>query len=184
MAGAKLAKTQNNGYTGKVQTYHVAAGHSGLLAIGDFVLLTGTAHTDGTAQVDDCAAGELITGVIVGFKPNLASLETKGLAGSVAGFVYVNTDPYALWEIEIGTTALAVTSVGLNADITATIATTSGNLVFSNMVLDGASSPSTASQQLRIVGLIPGEVGTTLGAVGQKALVRFNESTEKGTVGV
>lgn len=185
MSGAKLVKTQGSGdYTGKIQKFHVASGHSTLLAQGDFVIITGTAHTDGTAQVDAASAAGLITGFIVGFEPNISALETKGLPASTAGYVYVQTDPYALFEIEIGTSALAVTDVGSNADITATAASSSGNLARSNMVLDGSAvAGSGATAQLRIVGLVP-ESGATLGAVGQKALCRINESTEKGAVGV
>jgi len=185
MAGFVLSKTQTaSDYVGKVQTFHVKSDHASLLAIGDLVVLTGTAHTDGTAQVDAASAGGLITGVIVGFKPNIASLETKGLAANTANYVYVQTDPMALYEATTVTTALTVASVGSNFDISATAATSSGNLVFSNMKIDGSAGGTSATAQIRVVGLIPIS-GVTLGAVGyQNVLCRINESTEKGVVGV
>jgi hypothetical protein len=184
MSGANLIKTQGSGdYTGKVQRYHVASGHASLLAQGDLVKITGTAHTDGVAQVDAAAAAGLITGFIVGFEPNYAALERKGLPASTAGYVLVQNDPYALFEIAIGTTALAVTDVGSNFDITATAATATGSIVRSNMVLDGNAGAGANTAQLRVVALKP-ESGKTLGAIGQIAICRINESTEKGVVGV
>jgi hypothetical protein len=184
MSGANLIKTQGSGdYTGKVQRYHVDSGHATLLAQGDFVKITGTAFTNGVAEVDAASAGGLITGFIVGFEPDYSDLEQKGLPASTAGYVYVQNDPYALFEIPIGTTALAVTDVGSNFDITATAATASGSLVRSNMVLDGSAGAGANTAQLRVVALKP-ESGETLGAVGQIAICRINESTEKGTVGV
>jgi hypothetical protein len=187
MSGAILQKTQGSGdYTGKVQRFHVDSAHSTLLALGDFVVLTGTAHTDGVAEVDAAVGTEgtpgLLTGIIVGFEPNYEDLEAKGLAASTGGYVFVQTDPYALFEIEIATTALTVADVGMNFDITATAATSSGNLVSSNMVLDGSTALA-ATGQIRCVALVE-ETGETLGAIGQKALCRINESTEKGIVGV
>ena len=67
-------------YTGKVQTFSVAAGHTTLLAVGDLVRITGTADANGLAGVDAAAAGTLITGPIVAIDFNPSDLETKGLA--------------------------------------------------------------------------------------------------------
>lgn len=187
MSGASLIKTQGaSGYTGKVSSYDVASSHASLLAQGDFVTITGTATAaTGVAQVDASSAGGLITGVIVGFDPDYSNLEQKGLPASTAGGVKVQVDPEALYEIEISAGNLAVTDVGSNADIAATAATASGNLVRSNMTLDGSTvAAAGATAQLRIVGLVPPTDGGTIGAIGQKAVVRINESTVKGVVGV
>jgi len=183
--GARLIKTQGgSGYTGKVQTYDVLSTHSTLLAPGDFVSETGTGTSAGRAGVDASAAAGLITGVITSINPNFSNLEQKGLPASTGGTVQVEVDPYALYEIEIATTALAATSIGLNAEIVATAATSSGGAARSNMTLDG-SATGTATAQLRIVGLVEDPDGVlALGAIGNKALVRINESFIKGTVGV
>ena len=185
--GASLIKTQGaSGYCGKVSTYDVAVGHASLLAQGDFVVITGTATAaTGVAQADAAAAGGLITGTIVGFTPNYSNLEQKGLPAATAGSVLVQVDPDALYEIEISNQALAITDVGSNADIDPTEATASGNLVSSNMAIDGSTvAGAGATAQLRIVGLVPPTDGTALGAIGNLALVRINESTVKGVVGV
>lgn len=187
MAGASLVKTQGaSGYTGKVQTFSVALAHATLLAIGDFVTITGTANAaSGVAEVDASAAAGLITGTIVGFTPNYSNLEQKGLPAGVAGSVLVQLDLDVLYEIEISDTALTVADVGSNADIDATAASASGNLVSSNMTIDGSAvAGAGATAQLRIVGLVPPTDGTVIGAVGNLATVRINESTVKGVVGV
>ena len=187
MAGASLVKTQGaSGYTGKVSTYDVAVGHSTLLAIGDFVTITGTATVaTGVALADASSAGGLITGTIVGFTPNISNLEQKGLPASTAGSVKVQVDPDALYELEISGAPLTVVDVGSNADVVVTAATTSGNLVRSNMTLNGSGvAGSGATAQVRIVGLVPPTDGTVIGAIGNLAIVRINESTVKGVVGV
>jgi len=186
MGGAVLSKVQNSGgYVGQVQSYEVVAGHSSLLAMGDFVLETGTGNAaTGKAEVDAATAGSLITGVIVGIAPNFENLEQKGLPAGTAGTVLVQVDPMALYELDISTVAVDEDDIGLNAPIVATAATSSGNLVSSNMTLNGTTL-ITATDQLRVVGLVQDDTGVLgLGAIGNKALVRINESTIKGVVGV
>lgn len=187
MGGAVLSKTENSsGYTGKIRSFDVDAAHATLLAQGDFVTVTGTGTVaTGQAQADASAAAGLITGVICGFTPDYSNLERKGLPASEAGELKVQVDPDALYEIEISNVALTVDDIESNADIDATAATTSGNLVNSNMTLDGGTvAAAGATAQLRIVGLVPPTDGGTIGDVGQKAIVRINESTVKGVVGV
>lgn len=166
-----------NSYTGKVQTFAVAAGHSTLLAVGDLVRITGTARaSDGMAEVDASAAAQLITGPIVGIDFNMSDLEQKGLAALTAGTVKVATDPMILMEAEASTT-VALTDVGGNAEIVATAATASGGLVNSNMTVN-TSSVGSATAQIRIEGLKDGDTSS-----GATMIVRINESTTRA-VGV
>ena len=159
-------------YCGKVQTFHVAAGHSTLIAVGDLVRITGTAHTDGMAQVDASAAAQLITGVVVGIDFNISNLEAKGLAAGTAGTVKVATDTNMLLEAETSAT-VAVTDVGGNAEILATEATASGGLVNSNMKVN-TGTVIAGTSQIRIEGLKDG--GT---ASGSTVYCRINESTNR-----
>tara|TARA_R110000851_G_scaffold284998_1_gene438596 strand:- start:160 stop:699 length:540 start_codon:yes stop_codon:yes gene_type:complete len=164
-------------YTGKVQTFGVAAGHSTLLSTGDLVTITGTADTNGLAQVDASAAAGLITGAIVSIAPNFSNLEQRGLPASTAGVVMVAVDTNLLLEAPTSGT-IAVTDVGQNADIVATAASATGGLVNSNMTVNSASF-SAATKQIRIEGLKDG--GT---AAGSTVYCRINESTVSGVVGV
>ena len=164
-------------YTGKVQTFAVAAGHATLLAVGDLVRITGTARaSDGMALVDAAATAQTLTGPIVSIDFNISNLDAKGLAAGTAGTVKVATDTDILMEAEASTT-VALDDVGANADITATVASASGGLVNSNMVVN-TTSPSAATAQIRIVGLKDGDT-----SAGATMFVRINESTNSA-VGV
>jgi len=163
-------------YNAKTERFHVDSAHSTLLAVGDLVRITGTAHTDGVAEVDAVAATQLITGVISSFEPNYSALETKGLAASTANYVNIITDKNVIYEAETSGGTIAVKDVGSNADVVATAATSSGNLVNSNMTVNAASFGS-ATAQIRVLALLPdanGDLGT---AAGSTIRCRINEST-------
>ena len=178
MAGFRpIQDISGNSYTGKVETYAVAAAHATLLASGDMVRITGTARAiDGMAFVDAATAAQTLTGVIIGVDYNMANLEQKGLPASTAGTVKVATDTNLLLEgTSSGTVALV--DVGANADIVATAATQTGGLVTSNMTINTAA-PAAGTAQIRIVGLKDGAT-----AAGSTVFCRINESTNNG-VGV
>ncbi len=180
MAGFRPVQDISGGaYTGKVQTYHVAAGHASLLGVGDLVKETGIADaTTGIAEVDAATAGANVTGAIVSIDFNINNLEQSGLPAATAGFVKVTVDPDTLYETTLSGGSVALVDVGTNADIVVTAATASGGLVQSNMALD-ASAFITGTDVLRLVGLKDAEIGAN-GTV----FVRINESTIKSTTGV
>ena len=165
------------GYTGKVQTFGVDAGHTTLLSVGDLVRISGQSDADGLQEVDAAAAGGLITGAIVSILPDYSNLEASGLAASTAGKVMVTTDPLVLFECETSTT-VAATDVGRNAEIVATEATASGGLTNSNMTMNSGTFIA-GTAQLRLEGLKDG--GT---AAGSTVFCRINESTVGGVVGI
>lgn len=174
-------------YTGKVQTFAVDATHSTLLSVGDLVVETGNLDAaTGVSEVDAISAGtgNLITGVIVAIDFNISDLESKGLAVSTAGTVKVAVDPDLLLEAETSGGTFALTDVGGNLPAVVTEATASGNLVNSNMAVNTAGAAASTTEQLRVVGVkdsgditYPAPAGTTL-------IVRINESTISGAVGV
>jgi hypothetical protein len=179
MAGGfrPIQDISGNSYTGKIQTFAVAAAHTTLLAVGDIVRITGTARAaDGLAEVDAAAAAQTVTGPIVAVDFNISNLEQKGLPALTAGTVKVAVDRDMLMEAEASTT-VALVDVGANADIVATVASSSGGLVNSNMVVN-TTSPAAATAQIRIVGLKDG-----LTASGSTIFCRINESTNN-VVGV
>jgi len=167
-------------YTSKVRTFYVASGHGSLLAVGDMVVETGTAanNPEGYSEVDAVSGTGLILGAIVSINFNTANLDNAtGLAAGTAGYAKVLTDPYALYIANVAAGGILATDVGLNADITATAATTSGGITNSNMVI--ASSFATATAGMRIVSLIDGAVGASAAVI-----CRINESSITSTTGV
>ena len=183
MAGFNLVKTQgSSGYTGKVQTYAFLAADGNLMAVGDAVIVSGTANADGVASITRAngGAGTAITGTIAGFAPDLSNLELKGRTASTDRITQVMTDPDAVYELEIGS-ALTVASVEANFLLTPTGPTTSGSLVRSAMVSGAAS----ATGPLRLIGLKADSTGVlALGAVGNIGIFTIIRSQSTNLTGV
>lgn len=168
---------------GKLKTYYVAAGHASRLAANDFVTVTSTSSADGTPEVDAVAAGADITGQIVSIVPNFATeaFTETSLPASTGGYVLVNTDPRAIFEVDVENGPLAITDTNLNANLVANAATVSGGLSISNMTLNATGKATTATLQFRIVQLLVGADGV----LGSRARVQLNESTNiAGATGV
>lgn len=180
MAGGfrPIQDRSGHSYTGKVETYAVDAAHATLLAVGDLVTETGNLDAaTGISEVDASSAGGLITGVIIGIDFNMSNLEAKGLVALIAGTVKVAVDKDMLLEAETSGGTFALNDVGGNLPIIATAATASGGLVNSNMVVNSTGNASSATDQIRVVGVkdsgnitFPAPAGTTL-------ICRINEST-------
>ncbi len=184
MAGFKWVGSDTGAeINGKVKMFHVDVGHAAVMGIGDVVLQTGTAFTDGLAEVDTGIANTANTGVVTGVQFNVASeaLSQTWLSASTAGYVWVNTDPFADFAVDVANGPLAVADVGLNAPLVATTGTVSGSLFTSNMKVNATGKATTATLPFRIVGLLYGDDGV----LGSRALVRVNASTSNiGATGV
>lgn len=188
MAGFQLSKTQGaSGYTGKVQSFVALAADANLMAIGDAVITSGSGSSgiagiaDGIASITRAAGstGTEITGIIVGFAPDISNLELKGRTASTDRIVFVEVDPNALYELEIGS-VLAVTDLEANFLLTPTAPVASGNLVRSAMV----SGAADAAGPLRLIGLVPPTDGTALGAVGNIGIFSVIRSQLTNLTGV
>jgi len=189
MAGGfrPIQDLSGGGYTGKIQTFAVDATHATLLSVHDLVVETGNLEAaTGLSEVDAISAGtgNLITGTIVAIDTNISDLEQRGLPASTAGTVKVAVDNNLLLEAETLGGTFALTDVGGNLPVTVTAATATGGLVNSNMVVNTTGAAASSTEQVRIVGVkdsgditFPAPVGTTL-------IVRINESTVNGAVGV
>jgi hypothetical protein len=186
--GFRPIQDQSGGsYTGKVQTFAVDAAHATLLSVGDYVVETGNLDaTTGISEVDAITAGtgNLITGSIISIDTNISDLEQRGLPASTAGFVKVNVDPATLYEAETLGGTFALTDVGGNLPVTVTAATATGGLVNSNMVVNTTGNAASTTEQVRVVGVKDSGDITFPAAAGTTLIVRINESTINGAVGV
>ncbi len=183
MAGFQLVKTQGSSdNSGKVETFAFLVADGNLMALGDAVIVSGTANADGVASITRAAgtAGSEITGIINGFAPDLSNLELKGRTASTARLSEIQVDPNAVYEIEIGST-LVITDVSSNLLLTPTAPTTTGNLVRSAMVTGAVD----ATGPLRLIGLVADPDGVlALGAVGNIAVVTVIRSQQTNLTGV
>lgn len=172
----KLSGSGINEPRGRVNSYGVAAGHAGKLAIGDFVALTGTANaTTGVAEVDIGVAGSPLLGQIAGFVPDFSTenfTDAGGLAASTAGTAFVLDDPRAEYIADVSNGPLVVANVGLNVNLLATVATQSGGLTISNMTVNATGVANTNSLNFQVLALLPDDAGV----LGNRALVRLNST--------
>lgn len=168
-------------YNGAANVYSVAAGEANNIFVGDPVIISGTGDTDGVPGVARAAAGERLTGVVVGFAPNPSATGAMALnrgyrTASTADYVLVADDPNLIFEAtEDGVGGfLATTSIGLNVDLVAGAGSTVTKK--SGYMLD-SSTAATTTAQVRVVGKSQ-RVDNALGTVDTVWLVSIVEATE------
>lgn len=183
-------------WNGQVSTYMVDDGNGTAIFIGDLVKQVSTGSgaagetvygrdVEGLMHVVQAAAGDAVIGVVVGFSPDPDNLTRYHRAASTDRLVYVVDDPNVVFEIQevSGGTALTAADVGLNANVV--VGTGSSTTGWSAMELDNASEATTATLQLKILGLSPRPDN----AIGEHAkwLVKINNhqlAASTGTAGV
>ena len=171
--------------------YYIPSSYGTALFIGDPVIKTGTSNTANVVagqrlfpagslpeiNKSTAGAGNLSTGVIVGFLSDFDNRSNNYNPASTERIAIVADDPNQLFMIQEETagTALAATSVGLNANM---VFAESGSTAtgISGVELDTSTPATTQNFQLKILRLIDSEDN----AIGQHAnwLVKINQHTE------
>jgi hypothetical protein len=180
-------------YNGGGNVYSIAAAYAAAaLYIGDPVISSGSADSNGIAGITLAAATGAVRGVIVAigqdpnFYANPNSLNTTyrpAAAQTTDWYALVVDDPDVIFQIqEVGTgTPLTATAVGLNTNMVVG----AGNGFVSGWTLDNATEDTTSSLQCRILGLA--RTAPIANAYGQYAkwLVKINNhELSAGTDGV
>lgn len=153
--GLKPVRSAFSGpYNDGAQPYAAAAGDATPIRYGDPVTVTGEATADGVPIVTRTTAGgttNSATGVAVGFRPFGATEWLGYRPASTAYEVLVEDNPNAEFYIQEDAVggAVALASVGLNAQLV--YGTATGNA--SAAMLDSSTVATTATHQLRILGL-------------------------------
>ena len=167
-------------YSDGTDAFALLAADNSVVYIGDPVVISGTADAVGvpSATLATAGAGNRITGVVAGFTPNPAIVAAGFRAAGNEVHALVEHDPDALYEI-MANGSVAATDIGANANL---IAGTGGNSYKrSGWMLDTASMTTTATLQVRIVGLAR-RPDNDFGA-NAVLLVRINQTTETGAAG-
>lgn len=190
-----LKPIKNDGGELQISYYYVPSSYGTALYIGDPVVKTGTANTANVvAGQRQFAAGSLpeinkvtagddnpITGSIVGFLTNFDNTTRTYNPASTEAIAIVADNPNQIFEIQEETagTALAATSVGLNANL---VYAESGSTVtgFSGAELDTSTPATTGTFQLKILRL----VDRVDNAIGQHAKweVKINRHSDANAV--
>lgn len=183
-------------WNGQANLYSIAAAYATELAIGDPVKSSGTADENGIPGIVLAAATGAVRGVIVGLgkSPGLianpSNLDTTKRPASdpAVWYALVVDDPNVIFEIqeESNGTALTATKVGLN---TVPLLAAAGDYASGWLLRSatGASPATTATLQLRLMGLAQHPAGTNTFGAYAKWLVKFNVhelGTGTGAAGV
>lgn len=171
--------------------YYIPSSYGTALFIGDPVIKTGTSNTANVLgdarpfaagslpEINKATAGDAnkVTGVIIGFLANPLNLNIAYNPASTERVAIVADNPLQEFQIQEETagTALAVTAVGLNANV---VFAESGSTVtgLSGVELDTSTPATDATLQLKILRL----VDAPNNAIGQHAKwrVKINNHTE------
>lgn len=169
-------------YNARIHAYVLVTGDSTPLFLGDFVKMTGAGDVNeyglNLPVVTAAAAGDVLTGVVVGFMPNPNDLSLVYRKASTLRTVYVCDDPNAIFEIQSTGTVVA-NDFGQDADIS--YATGSTIWATSGTQLDHGTLSGT-NGQLRILGMSQ-KVDNELGAF-CKLTCMINEHIFKQIAGV
>lgn len=175
----------SHSYNGQVKRMYIQAGYGTALFIGDPVIPGGSSDSAGVPDIQAAGASGIPIGVITGFEATKSDLTVMHSPASTEGYALVDVDPNTLYEIQDdGNTAMAVTSVGLNADFIAGAGdATSGR---SGYELDsgGTTTPATtATLALRIEGASQ-KPDNDLTLANAKWIVRINTHQSDADAGV
>ena len=126
--GFKLVGTlKNNPMNGMVRKYAVPADNATAIFVGDTVVAAGTSDAMAIYPSDVLypeaavgAATSKVLGVCLGVEPAYSDLTINYRKASTFQYIYVCTDPLALYSVQGDSTVWAIANVGLNATITAT----------------------------------------------------------------
>lgn len=176
-------------YNGAFRTYFIPSGDPTAVFVGDLVKADGTSDptasgglAKGIQSVIQAAAADASIGVVVGFAIDPTNLNTPQYrAASTGRYVYVADDPNILFEVQVSSTGLLNTSIGLNANVVVGSGSTTTGA--SGMLLDIANMDTSATKQLRIMEASQ-RVDNDITAANDKVVVRINNHQNAASTGV
>lgn len=170
-------------WNGQARLYSIAASYGTALYIGDPVISSGTADTNGVPGVVLAAATGAVRGVIVGLgvaegliaDPTNLDRTYRPASDPRVWYAMVADDPNLIFEVqeESNGTAIAATEIGLN---TISKVGTGNGYVSGWMIpsVTGATPATTATLQVRLMGLARYPAGANTFGAYAKHLVMFN----------
>lgn len=180
-------------YNGQANIYEVPAGEAIPVFIGDLVKLSDSAATAGYPAVESVStattaitgnAAVAVVGAVVGIVNTKLDVDGKMTTGSVSldipiyrpastkQFVLVADAPDLIFEAE-AVASVALTDVGMNADISSAAQTAGGGTGTSGQGVSTTAPDTTATRPLQIVG-ISKRVDNEAASANNKVLVRIN----------
>lgn len=177
--GARVIGGKSGYYEGQLVLMNIPSTDStGDTFVNDIVSILGGADANGIPTCKQAAVGGTPCGIIVAMEPLYSNLELKYRVDDTSRYVWVNTDPNVLFEMQYEGTFTAA-QVGLNAEITVGSGSTLSGL--SAMEVEATTPATTSTFILHIEGLAQREDN----AIGEfaKLICSFNVH-QYGSVGV
>lgn len=180
-------------YTGAAREYYISSDDANAYAIGDPVASSGTGSSAGVAGVTLATAGtgNALRGIIIGTRGvkygagmvDPASLDTTIIPASKtkAYYVLVVDDPNVIFEAQedsVGSN-LAATDLGTNVNLVSG----TNNGYISGWMIDSSSVATTATLQLKILGLAQRN-DNAIGQYGKWLVLINNHELRGGVLGV
>lgn len=136
-------------FNGATTLVNAPSSYATALFVGDPVKYSGTADANGIPGVTLSAAGETISGVVVGFQ-DAASMTLGYGAASTTRYPLIARGQDILFEVQEDAVggAIAAADIGLNADLVAAAGSTYTRR--SGYMLDTSTKNTTATLQVRI----------------------------------
>ena len=176
----------NASYSGKIQMFFSSTSETAAIGIGDPVALAGDGDANGIPTAIRGTAGGTFVGVCTGVAYDPTALGTNYKVANTARYIYVDTDPNTIYEVQSGntskTTATAAADIGLNATLVfGTVDTITGN---GKTIMDASTKATTTTLDVQILRASPAVGNEPTSSYG-KWLVRLNNNQYKAnTTGV
>lgn len=158
---------QIGGRRPQIREYYIPSSNGTALFQGDVVKLV--AAMDPTGQVSEitqAATGDVLLGVVVGFKPSPALPYTGSYNPASTGrYVLVCDDPEAIYEVQEDGVGNVVTQANIAKMVNIAMVVAAGSTVtgLSGIMADSSVTSNSAAEDLKIVGVRrdPTNVGAT-----------------------
>jgi len=153
-SGARVIGGHSGFYEGHLKKMFIPSSDGVAVFINDVVKLAGSSDVDGIPTAAQVVTGDTPVGIVVGIEPDYSNLEIKYRAAASGRYVWVNTDPHVLFEIQVSAAFIA-DNVGQNADLLVAAGSVLSGL--SGMELDSTSIAGTSTLVLAIEGIMQRE---------------------------
>jgi hypothetical protein len=181
-------------WDGRGNLYYIDQTDTNAYYTGDVVALSGSGSADGVPGITLATAGNTAVGVIIG----LGGISTKGgpyvdpgnlnaslavPATKIKGYTcLVCDDPNVIFEVQESNGPLAVTDIGLNANLLYAAPSNPVN-VYSGMTLNATGKATTSTLNFKILGLVQ-RADNALGAFAKWRVLINNHAFRAGITGV
>lgn len=188
---APLQYLNGSPWNGQGRRYCIPQADANAYAIGDVVVLAGSADSKGVPTITLATPGSALLGCILGagglayggFSGDPTNLNTTVIPATKTKdyYVMVCDDPNVIFAVqEIGTgTPLAAADVGLNANLVA--GTNNGYL--SGWLLTNTTEATTSTLDVKLLGLVQGVQDNAFGAYAKWMVLINNHVFKAGTTG-